>query len=73
MSGLIDTERKGCESPIHDHAIDICVTMEGWVDAPDSDQVTQGVDVSSTYLVILASDVLAPCVARTSAPMILSL
>ena len=31
-----DMEWKGCESSIHDHDIDLCVTMVGWVDVPDS-------------------------------------
>ena len=37
MRGLIDVEWKGCELSIHDHDIDLCVTMVVWVDAPDSD------------------------------------
>ena len=37
MGGLIDIERKGCESIIHDHDCDLWVTMVGWVDVPDSD------------------------------------
>ena len=35
--GLIDMERKGCESLIHDHDCDIWVTMVGWVNVPYSD------------------------------------
>ena len=31
-------EQKGCESPIHDHDIDFCVIMVGWVDVSDSDR-----------------------------------
>ena len=34
---LIDTERKGCESIIHDHDCDLWVTMVGWVNVPYSD------------------------------------
>ena len=34
---LIDTERKGGESIIHDHDCDLCVTIVGWVDVPYSD------------------------------------
>ena len=34
---LIDMERKGCESIIHDHDCDLRVTMVGWVDVPYSD------------------------------------
>ena len=37
MGVLIDTERKGCESAIHDHDSDLCVTMVGWIDVPYSD------------------------------------
>ena len=37
MRRLIDMERKGCESIIHDHDCDLWVTMVGWVDAPYSD------------------------------------
>ena len=29
MGQLIDMERKGCESSIHDHDIDLCVPMVG--------------------------------------------
>ena len=31
-----DTDRKGCESIIHDHDCDLWVTMVGWVDVPYS-------------------------------------
>ena len=31
MGALIDMERKGCESIIHDHDCDVWVTMVGWV------------------------------------------
>ena len=34
----IDMEWKGCEPPIGDHDIDLCVTMVGWVNVPDSDR-----------------------------------
>ena len=36
MGGLIDMERKGCESIIHDHDCDLWVAMVGWVDARDN-------------------------------------
>ena len=51
MGGLIDTEQKGYESIIHDHDRDLCITMVGWVDVPDSDWVTLDVGVLFTYLV----------------------
>ena len=35
---LIDIDQKGCESSIHDHDIDFCVTIVGWVDVPDSNR-----------------------------------
>ena len=35
MRQLIDMERKGCESSIHDHDIDFSMAMVGWVDVPD--------------------------------------
>ena len=38
MGWLVDIERKGCESSIHDHDIDFCVTMVEWVGVPDSDR-----------------------------------
>ena len=34
---VIDMDRKGCESIIHDHDCDLWVTMVGWVDVPYSD------------------------------------
>ena len=37
MGGSIDIERKGRESIIHDHDRDFCVTMVGWMVAPDND------------------------------------
>ena len=37
MEVLIDMERKGCESIIHDHDCDLWVTMVGWVDVPYND------------------------------------
>ena len=37
MGALIDMERKGCESIIHDHDCDLWVTMVGWVDVQYSD------------------------------------
>ena len=36
MGGLIDMERKECESLIYDHDCDQWVTTMGWVDVPDS-------------------------------------
>ena len=35
---MIDMERKGCESIIHEHDRDLWVTMLGWVYVPDSDR-----------------------------------
>ena len=52
MGGLTDMERRGCESITHDHGSDLWVTMEGWVDVPDSDWVTSDVGVLSTYLIL---------------------
>ena len=51
VEALIDTERKGCESIIHHHDYDLCVTMVRWVDVP---YIVTGVtsDISS-YLVII--------------------
>ena len=37
MGKLIDMERKGCESIIHDHDRDLWVIMVGWVDVLYSD------------------------------------
>ena len=37
MRTLIEKERKGCESIIHDRDCDLWVTMVGWVDVPYSD------------------------------------
>ena len=37
VEALIDMERKGCESIIHDHDCDLWVTMVGWVDVLYSD------------------------------------
>ena len=31
FEGLIDMERRGCESIIHDHDCDLWVAMVGWV------------------------------------------
>ena len=51
MRGLIDMERKGCESIIHDHDCDLWVTMVGWVDVRCSDwgdfRRRHAVDISS--------------------------
>ena len=48
---LIDMERKGCESTIHDLDCDLWVTMVGWVDVPYSDwgdfRRRRAVDISS--------------------------
>ena len=38
VEALIDMERKGCESIIHDHDCDLYVSMAGWVDVPYSDR-----------------------------------
>ena len=43
-------EWKGYELSIHDHDIDFCVTMVGWVDVPDSDQGDSDIGTPSTYL-----------------------
>ena len=51
MGALIDMERKGCESIIHDHDCDLWVTMVGWVDVPYSDfRRWRAVDISSLFL-----------------------
>ena len=34
----IDMERKGYELSVHNHDIDLCVTMVGWVDVQESDR-----------------------------------
>ena len=51
MGGATDMLRKGCESSIHGHDIDLCVTMVGWVVVSDSDRGDFrrwcGVDISS--------------------------
>ena len=48
---LIDMERKGCESIVHDHDWDLWVTMVGWMDVPYSDwgdlRRRRAVDISS--------------------------
>ena len=38
MDGPIDTERKACKLIIYVHERDLCVTMVGRVDVPDSDR-----------------------------------
>ena len=52
VGALIDTERKGCESIIHDHDCDLWVTMVGWVYVPYSDwgdfRRRRAVDISSS-------------------------
>ena len=49
--GLLDIDRKGCESIIHDHDCDLWVTMLGWVVVPYSDwgdfRRWRAVDISS--------------------------
>ena len=53
MGQPIDNERKGCESSIHDHDIDLC-DHGGWADVPDSDRGDfrrrRAVDVSSCFM-----------------------
>ena len=51
MRVLIDMERKGCESIIHD--CDLWVTMVGWVDVPYSDWGDirhRAINISSYYI-----------------------
>ena len=54
VGALIDMERKGCESIIHDQDCDLWVTMVGWVDEPYSDwgdfRRRRAVDISSSIL-----------------------
>ena len=49
--GVIDMDRKGWESIIHDHDCDLWVTMMGWVDVPYSDwgdfKRRRAIDISS--------------------------
>ena len=45
MRGLIDMGRKGYESSIDDHDIELFVMMVGWVDVLDRD-VWRAVDIS---------------------------
>ena len=52
--GQFTWEQKGCELIIHDHDLDLCVTIVAWVDVPDSDRVTSDVGGLSTHLVFLA-------------------
>ena len=51
VGALIDTEREGCESIIHDHDCNLWVTMVVWVDVPYSDwgvfRRRYAVDISS--------------------------
>ena len=54
MGDLIDIERRGCESIIHDHDCDLWVTtMVGWADVPFSDwgdfRRRRAVDISSFF------------------------
>ena len=53
VGALIDMERKGCESIIHDHDCDLWVTMVGWWDVPYSDwgdfRRRRAIDISSLY------------------------
>ena len=57
VKALIDMERKGCESIIHDHDCDLWVTMVGWVDVPYSDwgdfRRRRVVDISSCHWTLL--------------------
>ena len=52
MGGPIDMVQKGYELSIHDHDINYCVTMVGWVDVPGSEGVTSDVGMLSTYIFI---------------------
>ena len=51
VGALIDMERKGFESIIHDHDCDLWVTMVGWMNVPYSDwgdfRRRRAVDISS--------------------------
>ena len=53
MGGLINMERKGCESIIHNHDRDLWVTMVEWLDVPDSDwgdfRCRHAIDISSYW------------------------
>ena len=58
MGDLIEIERKGCESIIHDHDCDLWVTtMVGWADVPFSDwgdfRRRRAVDISSLSMMRL--------------------
>ena len=63
MGGPINMVPKGRELSIHDHDIDLCVTMVGWVDVLDSDwddfRHRHAVDMSS-------SDIVAVCESRVN-------
>ena len=57
MERQTDMVQKGYEWSIHDHDIDLCVTMAGWVDhvdVPESDQgdfrCQRAVDISSEWV-----------------------
>ena len=50
---MIDMERKGCESIIHDNDRELWITMVGWMDVPYSDwgyfRRRRAVDISNYY------------------------
>ena len=49
--------QKGLESSIHDNDIDLCLTMVGWVDVPDSERDDfrrwHAVDISCSIYVLV--------------------
>ena len=57
MGGLIDMERKVCESIIHDHDRDLWVTLVDWADVPDSVwgdfRCRRAVDISSCIIDVI--------------------
>ena len=59
---LIDMERKGCESIVHDHDCDLGVTMVGWVDVPYSDwgdfRRRRAVDISSLISLLFVKNII---------------
>ena len=56
---LIDTERKGCESIIHDYDCDLWVIIVGWLDIQYSDwgdfRRRRAVDISSLILFLFSN------------------
>ena len=36
MGWPVDMEQNECGASIHDHDIDFCLTIVGWVDVPDN-------------------------------------